>query len=67
MNEEVNNQKRSNDLDEFCLGRIFSLRFDVEWSYKEISEKLNISVNTIKSFCQQIHFFSMIMPDLIRL
>ena len=44
--------KRKTHMDDFKRGRIFSLHFDAGWTYKQVSQILKTSINTIKSYCQ---------------
>ena len=45
---------RGRDLSDFIRGRIFSLKFDADWSYTEIADKLQLSRNTVAKCCQRM-------------
>ena len=50
---DTDSDKRSGvDLSDFLHGRIFALKFDALWSYQDIADKLNISMNTVAKCCQ---------------
>ena len=53
MDASGDNINRGKDLSDFTRGRIFSLRFDCEWTYGKIAKKLEISLSTVKMYCQR--------------
>ena len=52
MDASGDNINGGKDLSDFTRGRIFSLRFDCEWTYGKIAKKLEISLSTVKMYCQ---------------
>ena len=54
MDASGDNINRGKDLSDFTRGRrIFSLPFDCEWKYGKIAKKLEISLSTVKMYCQR--------------
>ena len=68
MDASGGNINRGKDLSDFIRGRIFSLRFDCEWTYGKIAKKLEISLSTVKMYCQRaqkgiLHLIERIVGD----
>ena len=47
-------KRRGVDLSDFLRGGFFALKFDALWSYQDITDKLNISRNTVAKCCQRL-------------
>ncbi len=48
-----NHETRGADLNQFTQGIIYGLYTYAEWKPQAISQKLSISINTIKAFCKK--------------
>ena len=44
---------KKRDLTDFQKGRIYALRFDAEWTFQAIADKLALSINTVKEYCRR--------------
>ena len=53
MKIDAPDEERKGDLSDFQRGRIYALHFDAGWTFQAISEKLSISINTVKSYCRR--------------